>query len=76
MVLDMDGVLYKNAGVESDIVQRLGKATQELGLGPEAHQHLFKSYGSTIQGRTDTDCAACRRSCRILQKSYFSRTAL
>ncbi|CAE7577517.1 tdh [Symbiodinium natans] len=46
----MDGVLYKHAEVERDIVKRLGKATEQLGLGPEGHQDLFRSHGSTIQG--------------------------
>ncbi|CAE7385944.1 tdh [Symbiodinium pilosum] len=50
MILDMDGVLYKNSGVENDIVKQLGKATELLGLEPEAHQRLFQSYGSTVQG--------------------------
>ncbi|CAE7207669.1 L-threonine 3-dehydrogenase [Symbiodinium microadriaticum] len=50
MILDMDGVLYKNAEVENEIVKRLGKATEKLGLGPDAHQELFRSHGSTLRG--------------------------
>eukprot|EP00439_Symbiodinium_sp_Y106_P059712 s2893_g8.t1 len=50
MILDMDGVLYKNAEVENEIIKRLGKATEKLGLGPDAHQELFRSHGSTLRG--------------------------
>ena len=56
MILDMDGVLYKHAEVERDIVKRLGKATEQLGLGPEGHQDLFRSHGSTIQGQVSRRC--------------------
>ena len=54
MILDMDGVLYKNAEVENEIVKRLGKATEKLGLGPDAHQELFRSHGSTLRGARES----------------------
>jgi len=50
MILDMDGVLYKNTTVETRIVQRLEEETRRLGLGDAACQSLYLQYGSTIRG--------------------------
>eukprot|EP00435_Cladocopium_sp_Y103_P024822 s116_g6.t1 len=50
MILDMDGVLYKNAAVEGRIVQRLEEETRHLGLAPTACQRLYEDYGATLRG--------------------------
>ncbi|CAJ1396459.1 unnamed protein product [Effrenium voratum] len=49
MILDMDGVLYKNSQVEKAIVHQLERQCGELGIGHKC-QELYESHGSTMRG--------------------------
>ena len=73
MILDMDGVLYKNAEVENEIIKRLGKATEKLGLGPDAHQELFRSHGSTLRGAKKHSAASQPHMPHITCKDCFPK---
>lgn len=50
IVLDMDGVLYRNVDVERQIISGLESAAHALGLDRSSSTDLFERYGGTARG--------------------------